>query len=295
MDFVALDFETANADLASICQIGVAGFEDGQVRFSWDSLVNPDDYFDPFNVSIHGITESMVQSSPRWSEVYPALAGLLRGRIVVTHTAFDRVAAHKACHLATIKEADCRWLDSARVVRRTWTSLARSGYGLSSVAAELGIQYIAHNALEDARCAGEIVLRAMQESGLDLSQWLIRATQPIFAAHKLSEYSPNVAGPLVGETLAFTGALSLTRHEAAALAAQSGCAIGDGVTRHTTILVVGDQDRWKLAGYEKSAKHRKAEALIAKGQQIRILCEDDFQRSILCCAASSRDCVVACP
>lgn len=119
-------------------------------------------------------------------------------------------------------------------------------------------------------------------------------TQPVFADHKLSEYSPNVAGPLAGETLVFTGALALTRHEAAALATQAGCAIGEGVTRHTTILVVGDQDRWKLAGYEKSAKHRKAEALIAKGQQIRILSEDDFQRSILCSAASSRDGLVPC-
>jgi DNA polymerase-3 subunit epsilon len=31
MDFVAIDVETANADMASICQIGVAGFEAGQV------------------------------------------------------------------------------------------------------------------------------------------------------------------------------------------------------------------------------------------------------------------------
>lgn len=64
MDFAALDFETVNADLASICQIGVAGFEDGQIRLSRESRVNPGDYFNPFHLSIHGITESMVQSSP---------------------------------------------------------------------------------------------------------------------------------------------------------------------------------------------------------------------------------------
>jgi DNA polymerase-3 subunit epsilon len=230
----------------------------------------------------------MVESSPRWFQIYPTLAGLLQEKIVVTHTAFDRVAAHKACHLATIEEANCQWLESARVGRRAWTRFGRSGYGLASLAAQLDIQYIAHNALEDARCAGEIVLRAIQESGLNLSQWLVRVNQPVFADHELSEYSPNVAGPLVGETLVFTDTLALTRHEAAALAAQAGCAIGEGVTKHTTILVVGDQDRWKLAGYEKSAKHRKAEALIAKGQQIRILPEGDFQASILCYATSSR-------
>lgn len=28
-DFVAIDVETANADMASICQIGIAGFANG--------------------------------------------------------------------------------------------------------------------------------------------------------------------------------------------------------------------------------------------------------------------------
>jgi DNA polymerase III subunit epsilon len=34
----------------------------------------------------------------------------------------------------------------------------------------------------------------------------------------------------------------------------------------------------RLHGQEKSSKHRKAEDLIAKGQPIRILGENDFQR-----------------
>jgi DNA polymerase III subunit epsilon len=52
------------------------------------------------------------------------------------------------------------------------------------------------------------------------------------------------------------------------------------VTKHTTLLVVGDQDVRKLAGHEKSAKHRKAEELIANGQRIRIISESDFQRIV---------------
>lgn len=48
----------------------------------------------------------------------------------------------------------------------------------------------------------------------------------------------------------------------------------------TTLLVVGDQDIQKLAGHEKSSKHRKAEQLIAEGQHIRILGESDFLRLV---------------
>ncbi len=49
------------------------------------------------------------------------------------------------------------------------------------------------------------------------------------------------------------------------------------VTKHTTLLVVGDQDLRKLNGQEKISKHRKAEQLIAKGQALRILGESDFK------------------
>ena len=60
------------------------------------------------------------------------------------------------------------------------------------------------------------------------------------------------------------------------MAASAGCDVESGVTQKITLLVVGDQDLRKLAGHQKSSKHRKAEKLIVAGQQIRILGERDF-------------------
>jgi DNA polymerase-3 subunit epsilon len=114
--------------------------------------------------------------------------------------------------------------------------------------------------------------------------WLKRVEQPIFGsaithiAHIAQAGSPE--GPLYGEVLVFTGALEITRAEAAALAAKVGCAVAAGVTKETTILVVGNQDARKLAGHEKSSKHRKAEDLIRKGQAIKILTEQDFENLV---------------
>ena len=72
-------------------------------------------------------------------------------------------------------------------------------------------------------------------------------------------------------------ALTILRSEAADLAASVGCEVDHGVTKRTTILVVGDQDIERLAGHDKSSKHRKAEELIRKGQPIRIIRETDFR------------------
>ena len=86
MDFVVIDVETANPDLASICQVGVASFRDGALVETWASLVNPEDYFSPLNVSIHHIGESHVEGAPTWSEVFPEVASRLQKRITVSHS-----------------------------------------------------------------------------------------------------------------------------------------------------------------------------------------------------------------
>jgi DNA polymerase III subunit epsilon len=280
VNFIALDVETANPDLASICQVGIVEFQNGKIASELERLVNPEDYFDGMNVLIHGIEEKDVEGQPTWQEIHEYISDLLTGKIVVSHTAFDRTSLLRACEKYRVKPIECTWLDSARVVRRTWTDFSKSGYGLSSVADALGIEFKHHNAKEDARAAGEILVRAIQHSQVSLSEWLIKSQRPIGAENGSTAIrrEGNQDGPLFGEIIVFTGALTISRREAADLAAQAGCEVIPSVNRTTTLLVVGDQDIQKLAGHDKSTKHRKAEALIAKGQNIRILRESDFQK-----------------
>jgi DNA polymerase III subunit epsilon len=279
VNFVAIDVETANADLSSICQVGISTFQNGRAVDLWESLVNPQVRFDSINVSIHGINESAVRSSPVWVEVYRHVRSLLKGNIVVSHTAFDRLAVQLACEKNSLPACKCQWVDSARIVRRAWPEFSRSGYGLARVAQHLGIEYRPHDALEDARCAGEVLVRAVAESGSTLEQWLERLRLPMDSqGGEPIPRAGNPDGPLHGEVLVFTGALTLSRREAAVLASAAGCTVAAGVTKDTTLLVVGDQDVSKLAGYKRSAKHRKAERLIGMGQHIRILSETDFRR-----------------
>ncbi|MGJ0485127.1 MAG: BRCT domain-containing protein [Methylomicrobium sp.] len=120
------------------------------------------------------------------------------------------------------------------------------------------------------------MLKAIELSGLTIDEWLERARQPLYPLTLTGNYE----GPLYGEKLVFTGALSIPRREAATLAAVVGCNVEQNVTKHTTILVVGDQDILKLAGHDKSIKHRKVEQLIANGQNIKIIGESDFKKLV---------------
>jgi DNA polymerase-3 subunit epsilon len=146
----------------------------------------------------------------------------------------------------------------------------------------LGYQFTHHDALEDAKAAAHILLASIEKTGIDLYGWLRRVEQPIDPSKSSYNISRegNPEGFLYGEVLVFTGALVIPRREAADMAAKIGCTVADGVTKNTTILVVGDQDVKKLAGHEKSSKHRKAEVLIQKGQTLRILRESDFKELV---------------
>jgi len=284
MEFIAIDVETANADMASICQIGLARYENGVLAEEWKSYVDPEDYFDGINVSIHGIDEFVVKGAPTFPALADKLYSFLDTRVTVCHTHFDRVAMHQAADRYTIRPPDSIWLDSARVARRAWKEFAWKGYGLYNVCKALDYDFKHHDALEDAKAAAHILLAAINETGLDLTGWIRRVRQPIdpqacsSAAAIRREGNPE--GALYGEVLVFTGALAMPRREAADLASAIGCQVASGVTKETTILVVGDQDIKRLAGHEKSSKHRKAEKLVREGQSLRILRESDFRQMV---------------
>lgn len=284
MKFTAIDVETSNADMSTICQIGIAQFENGQLINEWSTLVNPEDFFDPVNVSIHGISEGDVEKSPTFPEVIEELQSLFSDSIIVSHTHFDRVSVGRAIAKYSLPPLENSWLDSAKVVRRAWEELSRSGYGLSNVCKMIGYEFAHHDALEDAKACGHVLLAAIQKTGLDIEQWVKRVSLPIGISSSDSSVDikrdGNPEGEFYGEVLVFTGSLLIPRREAADLAANVGCKVASGVTKKTTMLVVGDQDITKLAGKEKSSKHIKAEKLIMDGQKIKIIRESDFKELV---------------
>lgn len=164
---------------------------------------------------------------------------------------------------------------------RSWPKTAKAK--LRSIASKLEIEFEHHDALEDARTAGKILLRAIMESGTCLEDWFSRSLLPIGREAGRLTLESNPTGALFGEYLVFTGALQIPRREASEFAAHIGCTVMDSITKKTSLLVVGDQDISRLStGRTKSSKHRKAEALIEAGIPIRIIGETDFM--LLCSA-----------
>ena len=177
--FVALDVETANRDGASICQIGLVTFVDGEVVDEWQTLVNPRGRFHPGNVRVHGIRPNDVRDAPTFGAVAGEIHERTAGQIVVAHNAgFDRGCVAAACARERFAAPDARWLCTVRVARRAWADeLPR--FGLKVVAEHLGLAFRHHDALEDARTAGRILVAASERMGLTTREWLDRVERPV--------------------------------------------------------------------------------------------------------------------
>jgi len=157
LDFVVIDVETACSYRSSICQVGIASFQNGNLVECVQTLINPETEFSAFNVSVHGIYPEHVASSPTWKDFYPTFRKSVNGNILASHTLFDREAVLAACIKYDLEMFGCaQWIDTCAVARRTWPDLPN--HKLATLAKCFGVEYRAHDAAEDARAAGQILL-----------------------------------------------------------------------------------------------------------------------------------------
>jgi len=262
--FIAIDVETANSDQSSICQIGIAIYQDSQLTKSYSYLVNPKRRFSTKNISIHGITSRDVADSPVFQDIFPHIADLLLGFTVVSHTMFDRNALQKSCEIHNLEFPDCNWVDSSMVARKAWPEVSKRGYGLQNLCDRIGFEYDAHNAEQDAIACGKVIVEVLEDTGWTFSQ----ATQRSQAksnkwAGKNVTVEPNKAGKHYGKTVCFTGELPISRSMAAKLAAEKGYEVKNNVSKKVDYLILG------IGGHDTS-KHKRALELQAQGHTITV-------------------------
>lgn len=171
MNFVAIDVETANSARASICQIGLAKYEDGVLADVWKSYVNPEGEFGFWQVRVHGIEAEMVDDAPTFSEVVDDLYSFLDDSIVVSHSPFDQQAITKSATRYDVRTPRSKWVDSIAVAKRVWPGLEKNGYKLNSLCEHLGYEFEHHDALADAKAAGHVTISALKHGRLELSRF----------------------------------------------------------------------------------------------------------------------------
>ena len=306
LDFTAIDFETANSYRGSPCSVGLVKVHDGQIVDESFTLIRPParfDYFDGFNTWLHGINAAMVAGAPSWHQVADWIVRYTGSDTLVCHNAgFDIGVIRYACIADDIPWPSVDFLCTLVLARRAWRL---PSYRLPFVADQCDIDFHQHHqASEDARCAALIAVAMASKQGAQTLAGLAESfgvhighmehgyyapsvwRGPGGRAHKLIRPDANPDAdpdhPFYGRVIVFTGALmSRTRQMAWDDVVKVGGVPELNVTKHTNVLVIGDINPAVLApGMVTTGKAAKVFALQDKGQDIELMTEDDFLRSL---------------
>ncbi len=166
-----LDFETANHQPGSACQLGIVMVEPWRIVSEHQWLIRPQRmFFSPRCVAVHGITPRDVLDSPTWDQIWSEVAPLLDEAVVIAHNAgFDAKVLSSTCQIYDIAMHPVDLQCTRLISKRTFTSLR--SHALANVAEHLEVQFRHHDALEDARTSATILMRAAERAGAeDLDQ-----------------------------------------------------------------------------------------------------------------------------
>ena len=261
LDFVAIDFETANGYRSSPCAIGLVRVEAGRIVHQWQTLIQPPapyNWFSGFNIQIHGITPEMVRLAPHYSEVWPEVLARIGDLPVVAHNAaFDIGVLRESCSAAGIPWPRMHYACTLVLARLTYRLFS---YGLPFVAKEAGVDLVDHHdALADANAAAQVMIdmasrhkaesieALLEDLGVllgELTPEMWAGCRKFFNTGKRTAPVANLDAdpdhPLYGQFVSFTGTLqTMRRQEAQERVASVGGTPELSVTRRTTILVEG--------------------------------------------------------
>ncbi|APZ49499.1 hypothetical protein BW721_07330 [Jeotgalibaca sp. PTS2502] len=299
MDFIALDFETANNRGDSICSIGMSRFSNGKEVDRYYQLINPLQPFYSSNIAVHGIYPEDVHHAPRFDQIYDEIRGFIGDNPLVAHYApFDVNCLQKTIERYHLPKLENDYFCSCAMAKRL---LDLSSNSLVSVLAyyDLTIDHH-HHAGDDAKACGLVANRLLRPYDGDIERFLtehnyqmgklfshrfgpVKATSRRQPAPKRSLIQPtsqsfDPSHPFYKKHVCFTGRLKgIKRDDAAQIVANAGGYFDSQLSYETTYVVVAMSDWQKIGTALESRKIQMVRELQGQGRNIHLLSEDDFR------------------
>lgn len=300
MEYVAIDFETANGRGDSICSIGMSRFIDGKEVEQYYSLINPLQRFSPGNIQVHGIYPEDVLDERRFDQLYPEIRDFMGSAPLVAHFAqFDMNCLQKSIESYRLPKLENEYFCSCVMAKKLLDLRSNS---LRSVLDyyDLTIENH-HNAADDAQACGLITAKMLRPYDYELEGFLeehqyqmgklfshkfgsLKASSSPTAKRKPAVIKPRTTSfdpehPFYKKHVCFTGRLKqLKRNDAAQLVVDAGGYFDAQLAYETTYLVVSDSDWKKIGTPGESRKIEQVRQLQGSGRPITILSESDFLR-----------------
>lgn len=311
MNFIAIDFETANGKRTSACSLGIAIVKKSKIVETKYWLIRPQPFeFNYFNVLINGLSEAQLKDKPLFCDCWKEIRPYLENQTIVAHNAaFDISVLTRTLDYYHLPLPALEYICSYRASQKVFKNVIN--YRLDTLAYSLGIHFNHHNALEDAKAAAEILIHMANSLECDCVEAFAESIDLRLGKLSNSNHTPCIylkdppltqsrpqSLPLAkrivaattdfdednefyGKTVAFTGALNgMSRTQAYQIIANLGGCPAENVTKKTDYLILGVQDYRLLNGHKLSRKTRTAIKYAKAGTGIQIISEEDFYNMI---------------
>ncbi len=165
MNYVAIDFETANQNADSACAIGLSRFDqDGRQTESYYRLIRPPVmYFDPVCMAVHHLTPADCRWQPTFDELAGEITEFIGSDPLVAHNApFDMRVLRASAGTYGIRLPQWSYYCSLGISRRLLAGYRSHSLG-HLVSEYLNMEYDAHMAQSDAYACGVLFGRMLHD------------------------------------------------------------------------------------------------------------------------------------
>jgi DNA polymerase-3 subunit epsilon len=163
LNFAAIDFETANSNLSSVCSVGIVIVRNGNIAGRIYRLIRPEpEGYSYWNTHVHGLTSADTAKAPAfpqvWQEIAPHIAGL---PLVAHNSPFDERCLQAVHRVYQMDYPGYEFHCTCRASRRVFGK-ELPNHQLHTVAGHIGFDLENHHhALADAEACAEIARRVL--------------------------------------------------------------------------------------------------------------------------------------
>lgn len=288
-EFIALDFETANGQPASVCSVGMVKVQGNMMTETFYTLVNPETYFSKGNIAVHGIKPEDVVDAPIFPDVFPHMMDFIGDLPVVAHFArFDMNVLYQSIERYNLELPTMPYFCSCNMARKT---VKNHSYSLKNMMKFYDLDFHGHHhALNDAKASAMITLRLLKHydsledylkrhrsylSGMKYkkSQQMSRYNAELNAI-KPSTKDFDLTHPFHDKKLAISGTLHLKRKDIVQYIVDHGGQYETDVEQ-ADIYLFGKQKNNKPSAKDNAITNR-----IARGEEVQLISDDKLKQLI---------------
>ena len=286
--YTVIDIETTGLDsrYCEIIELSALRYSNGAMIESFSTLVHPNEPIDSFITELTGITNDIVADAPIITDAIKSFYDFVGSDILVGYNVnFDINFIYDVLKNTHNIDFTNSFIDVLRFAKKMLPEL--KNHKLETVASHYKVSSPAHRSYADCEscnaCYQALIADVVKQYG-EFDSFKNTYSNQKKHASKLRANDIiattddfDTSHPLYNQLCVFTGKLEkMQRKDAMQLVANYGGRCGDNVTSKTNYLILGNNDFCSLIKDGKSNKQKKAEELILKGKDLKILSENVF-------------------